>query len=159
MVSPTKSDSSGNSLMDPPSAYIKPDLQDLLLTDITATELRVIAVELEVDYLGPSAFPGTFPAMGNIKRVRTISTHGFIGLSPSHTFATKLCLEALIGKDSSHTCLHHSMSKSTVKKLLKSTSPPRAATLLMWMCWEWILLSRTESILVWILMKKHFTLQ
>jgi hypothetical protein len=49
--------------MDPPG-YIKPDLQDFLLTDITCKEL---ADELEVDYLGPAAFPGTFPAIGNIK--------------------------------------------------------------------------------------------
>ncbi|KAI9332366.1 hypothetical protein BDR26DRAFT_912396 [Obelidium mucronatum] len=60
------SDRSGHSLMDPPG-YIKPDLQDLLLTDITAKELGVIANELEVDYLGPAAFPGIFPAMGHIK--------------------------------------------------------------------------------------------
>jgi hypothetical protein len=52
--------------MDPPSGYIKPNLQDLLLMDITGEELRVIADEMEVNYLGPAAFPGTFPAMGRI---------------------------------------------------------------------------------------------
>ncbi|KAJ3030873.1 UNVERIFIED_CONTAM: hypothetical protein HDU68_007516 [Siphonaria sp. JEL0065] len=47
--------------------YIKPDLQDLRLTDVTAKELRVIAEAMDVDYLGPAAFPGTFPAVGRIK--------------------------------------------------------------------------------------------
>ena len=117
--SPTTSDSSGHSLMDPPG-YIKPDLQDLLLTDITAKELRVIAAELEVDYLGPAAFPGTFPAMGNIKglnhrlmvslvcRRRTtkpkqVPSVNIIFLIDTGSPVTYICqeaMEALIGKDS-----------------------------------------------------------
>lgn len=47
--------------------YINPEVQDLLLTDITAKDLRFIATELEVDYVGPAAFPGTFSVVGNIK--------------------------------------------------------------------------------------------
>jgi hypothetical protein len=41
--SPSKSNSCGHSLMDPPSGYIKPDVQDLQLTNITAKEMQVIA--------------------------------------------------------------------------------------------------------------------
>jgi hypothetical protein len=112
--SPTKIDSR---LMDPPG-YIKPDLQDLLLTDITAKELRVIAAELEVDYLGPAAFPGTFPAIGRIRgqnhrlmlslvcRSRTTkeaAARNIIFLIDTGSPSTYLCqeaMEALIGKDS-----------------------------------------------------------
>ncbi|OAJ44153.1 hypothetical protein BDEG_27419 [Batrachochytrium dendrobatidis JEL423] len=115
--SPTTSDSSGHSLMDAPG-YIKPDLQDLLLTDITAKELRVIAETMEVDYLGPAVFPGTFPAMGNIKgqnyrlmvplvcRRRTtkdVPSVNIIFLIDTGSPVTYLCheaMEVLIGKDS-----------------------------------------------------------
>jgi hypothetical protein len=62
---PTTRDNSGNLLMDAPG-YIDPDLQDLLLTDITTKELQVIAEVMEVEYLGQAVFPGTFPAMGII---------------------------------------------------------------------------------------------
>jgi hypothetical protein len=55
--SPTKGDESGHSLMDPPG-YIKPSLQDLLLTDIDSKELRIIAAAMELEYLGPASFPG-----------------------------------------------------------------------------------------------------
>jgi hypothetical protein len=51
--------------MDAPD-YIKSELQDFLLTDITAQVLRGIANELKVDYLGPTSFSGTFSASGNI---------------------------------------------------------------------------------------------
>ncbi|KAJ2989791.1 hypothetical protein HDV02_004772, partial [Globomyces sp. JEL0801] len=115
--SPTTSDSSGHSLMDPPG-YIKPDLQDLLLTDITAKELRVIAAELEVDYLGPAAFPGTFPAVGDIRgdnhrlmvplvcrrrAQKEAPARNIIFLLDTGSPSTYLCqeaMEALIGKDS-----------------------------------------------------------
>ncbi|KAJ3376364.1 hypothetical protein HDU84_000289 [Entophlyctis sp. JEL0112] len=115
--SPTTSDSSGHSLMDPPG-YIKPDLQDLLLTDITAKELRVIAAELEVDYLGPAAFPGTFPAVGRIRgdnhrlmvplgcrrqTTKEAPARNLIFLIVTGSPSTYLCqeaMEALIGKDS-----------------------------------------------------------
>ena len=115
--SPTKSDSSGQSLMDPPG-YIKPDLQDLLLTDITAKELRVIAEAMEVDYLGPAAFPGTFPAMGRIwipnhrlmislvcrrQTTKEAPARNIIFLIDTGSPSTYLCqeaMEALIGKDS-----------------------------------------------------------
>ena len=48
----TSSDESRGSLTDPPG-YIKPSLQDLLLTD---TELREIARTMEVEYLGHASF-------------------------------------------------------------------------------------------------------
>jgi hypothetical protein len=51
--SPT-SESSTYSIHDPPG-YIKPSLQDMLLTDITAEELLKIAERLGVHYLGPAA--------------------------------------------------------------------------------------------------------
>ncbi|KAJ3025494.1 UNVERIFIED_CONTAM: hypothetical protein HDU68_007089 [Siphonaria sp. JEL0065] len=115
--SPTKSDSSGHSLMDPPG-YIKPDLQDLLLTDITAKELRVIAETMEVEYLGPAAFPGIFPAVGRIKgqnhrlmvslvcrrqTTKQAPAVNIIFLIDTGSPVTYLCheaMEALIGKDS-----------------------------------------------------------
>ena len=63
--SPTKTDSSGNSIIDPPG-YIQPELQDLLLTDLATSDLNDIARTMEVDYLGPTSLPGTFPAIGCI---------------------------------------------------------------------------------------------
>jgi hypothetical protein len=54
--SPTTSESSTYSIHDPPG-YIKPSLQDMLLTDITSEELMKIAEILEVDYLGHSQVP------------------------------------------------------------------------------------------------------
>ncbi|KAJ3315794.1 hypothetical protein HDV04_000001 [Boothiomyces sp. JEL0838] len=64
--SPTKSDISNSSILDPPG-YIKPSLQDLLLTDITAEELQNIAENLGVKYLGPAEFPGSFPVNGSVE--------------------------------------------------------------------------------------------
>jgi hypothetical protein len=65
-LAPIKSNNSGHSLMDPPG-YIKPSLQDLLLTDIDSKELRTIAAAMELEYLGPAAsFPGSFPVEGTI---------------------------------------------------------------------------------------------
>jgi hypothetical protein len=64
--SPTTSESSTYLIHDPPG-YIKPSLQDMLLTDITAEELLTIAKRLGVDYLGPAAeFPCSFPKSGKI---------------------------------------------------------------------------------------------
>ena len=64
--SPTTSESSTYSIHDPPG-YIKPSLQDMLLTDIDAEELLKIAERLGVDYLGPAAeFPCSFPKSGKI---------------------------------------------------------------------------------------------
>jgi hypothetical protein len=84
--SPTKSDSSGNvRIMDPPG-YIKPDLQDFLLTDITAERLQDIAYELEVDYVGPAAFPGTFPAMGSGVRTTDSWFHWSVALEQARMF-------------------------------------------------------------------------
>lgn len=55
------------SIHDPPG-YIKPSLQDFLLTDIPPEELRVaIAHRLGVEYLSPAAsFPGSFPVQGKL---------------------------------------------------------------------------------------------
>ena len=110
-------DPSGHSLMDLPG-YIKPDLQDFLLTDITAKGLRVIAETMDVDYLGPAAFPGTFPAMGNIwtpnhrlmvplvcrrQTTKDVPSVNIIFLIDTGSPVTYLCheaMEALIGKDS-----------------------------------------------------------
>jgi hypothetical protein len=137
MTLPTKSDSSGHSLMDPPG-YIRPDLQDLLLTDITAKELRVIAAELEVDYLGPAAFPGTFPAVGRIRgdnhrlmvplvcqrqTKKEAPARNIIFLIDTGSPSTYLCqeaMEALIGKDSQQTLWVRIHSK---KPILAHLSP------------------------------------
>jgi hypothetical protein len=116
--SPTKSDSSGNSLLDLPAGYIMPYLQDLLLTDINWKELRVIAHKMKVDYLGPAAFPGTFPVMGSIighhhrlmvslvcrrRTEKDVPSVNIIFLIKTGSPVTYLCheaMEALIGKDS-----------------------------------------------------------
>jgi hypothetical protein len=64
--SPTTSGSSTYSIHDPPG-YIKPSLQEMLFTDITAEELLTIAKRLGVDYLGPAPkFPASFPVEGEI---------------------------------------------------------------------------------------------
>lgn len=41
--------------------YIKPSLQDFLFTDINAKALRIVAEDMELEYLGSSSFPGSFP--------------------------------------------------------------------------------------------------
>lgn len=64
-ISPTKIYDSGYSLMDPPG-YIKPSLQDFLLTDIDSKKLRIIAASMELEYLGLASFPGSFPVEGII---------------------------------------------------------------------------------------------
>ena len=104
-------------VMDAPG-YIKPELQNFLLTDITAKELRVIAAELEVDYLGPAAFPGTFPAVGDIrglnhrlivslvcrrqttKQATSVNIIFLINTGSPVTYLCHEAMEALIGKDS-----------------------------------------------------------
>ena len=65
---PTKSNFSDTSILEPPG-YIKPSLQDLLLTDITAKELLNIAKRLGVEYLGKAEFPGVFPVNGSVEGV------------------------------------------------------------------------------------------
>ena len=65
---PTKSNNSDTCILDPPG-YIKPSLQDLLLTDITAEELLNIAESLGVEYLGKAEFPGVFPVNGSVEGV------------------------------------------------------------------------------------------
>ena len=96
--------------------YIKPDLQDFLLTDIN---VRVIATKLEVDYLRPAAFPRTFPVMGRIqapnhrlmaplvcrrqvlkpKQVSSVNNIFVINTVSPVTYICQEAMEALIGKD------------------------------------------------------------
>ena len=115
-TSPTSSDESGRSLMDPPG-YIKPSLQDLLLTDINAKELREIARTMEVEYLGHASFPGSFPVEGRIwvpnhrlmvnlvcrRQTKSDSpTRNIVFLIDTGSPVTYLCqeaMESLIGKD------------------------------------------------------------
>ncbi|ORY53038.1 hypothetical protein BCR33DRAFT_711428 [Rhizoclosmatium globosum] len=98
--------------------YIKPELQDFLLTDITSKELRNIAETMEVDYLGPATFPGTFPVVGIIKyqnhrlmvslvcRRRTskdapsVNIIFLIDTGSPVTYLGHEAMEALIGQDS-----------------------------------------------------------
>jgi hypothetical protein len=63
--SPTKTDGSASSIMDPPG-YIPPSMQDMLLTDIKTKDLNVIAIAMNLEYLGPASFPGSFPVVGEI---------------------------------------------------------------------------------------------
>jgi hypothetical protein len=102
--------------MDAPG-YIKPSLQDFLLTDIGAKELREIGKVMEVEYLGHASFPGTFPVEGTIWdpnhrlmvnlvcRRQTKSdapSCNIIFLIDTGSPSTYLCqeaMESLIGKD------------------------------------------------------------
>jgi hypothetical protein len=113
--SPTTSESSTYSIHDPPG-YIKPSLQDMLLTDITAEELLTIAKRLEVDYLGPAAeFPCSFPNSGlihgNNKRLmvslsccrkkensKPINIIFLIDTGSPYTFLSDKAMEALFGQ-------------------------------------------------------------
>jgi hypothetical protein len=113
--SPTASESSTYSIHDPPG-YIKPSLQDILLTDITAEELLKIAERLGVDYLGPAAeFPSSFPVDGKIhgnnKRLmvslscrkegnnsKPINIIFLIDTGSPNTFLSDKAMEALVGK-------------------------------------------------------------
>ncbi len=113
--SPTTSESSTYSIHDPPG-YIKPSLQDMLLTDITAEELLTIAKRLGVDYLGLTAeFPGSFPVDGRIygnnkrlmvslscrregKNSKAINIIFLIDTGSPNTFLSDKAMEALVGK-------------------------------------------------------------
>ena len=112
--SPT-SESKTYSIHDPPG-YIKPSLQDMLLTDITAEELLKIAERLGVDYLGPTAeFPCSFPVDGKIhgnnrrlmislscrwegKNSKAINIIFLINTGSPNTFLSDKAMEALVGK-------------------------------------------------------------
>jgi len=114
-LSPTTSESSTYSIHDPPG-YIKPSLQDMLLTDISADELLKIAEILEVDYLGPGAeFPGSFPTSGSIygnnkrlmvslscrrekKNSKPINIIFLIDTGSPNSFLCEKAMEALVGK-------------------------------------------------------------
>ncbi|TPX47617.1 hypothetical protein CcCBS67573_g10238 [Chytriomyces confervae] len=87
-------------------------------TSPLSNELRVIAETMEVDYLGPAAFPGKFPAVGRIKgqnhrlmvplvcrrqTTKQAPSVNIIFLIDTGSPVTYLCheaMEALIGKDS-----------------------------------------------------------
>ena len=117
--SPTTCESSTYSIHDPPG-YIKPSLQDLLLTDITAEELLTIAKRLGVDYLGPAPkFPVSFPVEGEIygpnkrlmvnlacRRRRTniqaINVIFLIDTGSPASYLSAKAMEALIGNPGSH---------------------------------------------------------
>ena len=95
---------------------MKPSLQDMLLTDITAEELLKIAERLGVDYLGPAAeFPGSFPTSGKIhgnnkrlmvslscrregKNSKAINIIFLIDTGSPNTFLSDKAMEALVGK-------------------------------------------------------------
>ncbi|KAI3654684.1 hypothetical protein MP228_000064 [Amoeboaphelidium protococcarum] len=113
---PTRSESRTYSIHDPPG-YIKPSLQDMLLTDITAEELLKIAKRLGVDYLGPSAeFPCSFPKSGklhgNNRRLmvslscckegdnnsKPVDIIFLINTGSPNTFLCEKAMEALVGK-------------------------------------------------------------
>ncbi|KAH3770677.1 hypothetical protein DPMN_171969 [Dreissena polymorpha] len=111
--SPT-SESSTYSIHDPPG-YIKPSLQDMLLTDVNADELLTIAKILRVDYLGPAAFPCSFPQSGLIhgnnkrlmvslscrregKNSKAINIIFLIDTGSPNTFLSDKAMEALVGK-------------------------------------------------------------
>jgi hypothetical protein len=99
---------------DPPG-YIKPSLQDMLLTDINSEELLKIAEILEVEYLGPAAeFPGSFPTAGFIygnnkrlmvslsccrekKNSKPINIIFLIDTGSPNTFLCEKAMEALVG--------------------------------------------------------------
>jgi hypothetical protein len=113
--SPTISESCTYSIHDPPG-YIKPSLQDMLFTDITAEELLKIAELLGVDYMGPAAeFPGSFPTsgliFGNNKRLmvslsccrnrndsKAINIIFLVDTGSPNTFLCEKAMEALVGK-------------------------------------------------------------
>ena len=114
-TSPSSSDKSWRSLIDPPG-YIKPSLQDLLLTDIDTKVLREIARTMEVEYLGHASFPGSFPVEGRIwvpnhrlmvnlvcrRQTKSDSpTRNIVFLIDTGSPVTYLCqaaMESLIGK-------------------------------------------------------------
>ena len=105
------------SILDPPG-YFKPDLQDLLLTDINAKELERIAKNMQVEYLGSAVFPGTFPAQGVItgqhfrlmiplvvrrtssKVVPAVNIVFLIDTGSHFTYICQEAMEALIGTES-----------------------------------------------------------
>jgi hypothetical protein len=117
--SPTTSESSTYSIHDPPG-YIKPSLQDMLLTDITAEELLIVAERLGVEYLGPApTFPVSFPVDGEIygpnkrlmvnlacRRRRTntsaINVIFLINTGSPASYLSAKAMEALIGNTESH---------------------------------------------------------
>ncbi|EGF78542.1 hypothetical protein BATDEDRAFT_90695 [Batrachochytrium dendrobatidis JAM81] len=117
--SPTTSESSTCSIHDPPG-YIKPSLQDMLLTDITAEELLVVAEVLGVKYLSPAAtFPASFPANGEIYGLnnrlminavcrrpaitsQAINVIFLIDTGSPASYLSGKAMEALIGNPESH---------------------------------------------------------
>jgi hypothetical protein len=122
--SPVTSESSSGSIHDPPG-YIKPSLQDLLLTDITADELLLVAQDLGVEYLSPaSIFPASFPADGIIYGLNrrlminlacrrqsrteqpTVNIIFMVDTGSPVSYLSASAMEALIGNPGSHIPQH-----------------------------------------------------
>ncbi len=117
--SPTTSESSTYSIHDPPG-YIKPSLQDMLFTDITAEKLLSVAKLLGVDYLSPSAiFPGSFPIDGELyglnnrlminlvcrrrgRNTQAINVIFLIDTGSPISYLSEKAMNALIGNSGSH---------------------------------------------------------
>jgi hypothetical protein len=117
--SPTTSESRTYSIHDPPG-YIKPSLQDMLLTDITAEELLSVAEVLGVGYLSSTAtFPGSFPVDGEIygpnnrlmmnlvcrrrgRNTQAINVIFLIDTGSPVSYLSEKAMEALIGNPGSH---------------------------------------------------------
>jgi hypothetical protein len=118
-ASPTATESSTCSIHDPPG-YIKPSLQDMLLTDITAVELLAVANVFEVDYLSPAAtFPAPFPVEGVVygrnlrlmvslvccrkaKTAQAINVLFLLDTGSPVSYLSAKAMEALIGNPESH---------------------------------------------------------
>jgi hypothetical protein len=117
--SPISSESSTGSIHDPPG-YIKPSLQDMLLTDITAEELLLVANLLDVEYLSAAnTFPGSFPATGRIhgphkrlmvnivcrregKNTKPINIVFLVDTGSPFSYLSGKAMDALIGKAGSN---------------------------------------------------------
>ncbi len=107
------------SIHDPPG-YIKPSLQDMLLTDITAEELLLVANLLKVEYLSAAnTFPGSFPASGRIhgprkrlmvnlvcrregKNAKPINIVFLVDTGSPFSYLSEKAVDALIGKTESN---------------------------------------------------------
>jgi hypothetical protein len=117
--SPTTSESSIFSIHDPPG-YIKPSLQDMLLTDITADELFTVAEQLGVKHLSIATdFPGVFPVVGEIyglnkrlmvnlvccrraKSAQSINIVFLVDTGSPVSYLSEKAMEILVGKSANH---------------------------------------------------------
>ncbi len=138
--SSTSSESSTGSIHDPPG-YIKPSLQDMLLTDITADELLLIANLLEVEYLSPATtFPGSFPVSGRIhgthkrlmvnlvcrragKNAKPINIVFLVDTGSPFSYLSGTAMDALIGKTGSNIVKAMDVVLHSHKSILCHLSP------------------------------------